>query len=495
MSPYIYLSILISYFIVILILSFIVSRNNRNSTFYNGDKKSPWFIVAFGMIGTTISGVTFISVPGEVGTSSFYYFQFVLGNVIGYILIASLLLPYYYKKKVVSIYSILEDRMGHEGYLTTSGFFIISKIIGASFRLFLASTVIHLAISQPIGIPFGISVIFCLSFIWLYTFRTGVKTVVWSDTLQTLVLLAAAFSTIIVIFHQLNESPLNILSSLTENGKIKILNFDWKSPYHFLKQFIAGIFMTLALNGFDQDIVQKNLTCKNGNLAKKNMLWFSVFFGIASFLFLFLGALLYYYAEINGIHTPEKTDQLYPLLALNYFSRFIAVMFILGITASAFSSADSAITSLTIAFCVDFLKINEEKKNNSRITRTLVHLAFTTIIFTVIMLFYYLNDESVIVSIFKAAGYTYGPILGIFIFSFFINRKPGKYSILPTFIASPLITYLITLTVTHLSDGYKFGFELIIINSLITIFILYLFSSTPNKQKPSKNENRKKLEI
>ncbi len=483
MKPYIYLSVVIAYFCVLLIISQIVNKKKQSHTFYNGDKKSPWFIIAFGMIGTTISGVTFISVPGEVGTSSFHYFQFVMGNIVGYIIIATFLIPFYYKKKVISIYSVLEEKIGQEGHLATSGLFIISKIIGASFRLFLASLVIHLAISEPLGIPFSISVLFCLVLIWLYTFRTGIKTIIWSDTLQTVALILAAVSTIFLIIHQTGIPPLSIFNDIKESETIRIFNFEWNSTNNFFKQFISGIFITLALNGFDQDIIQKNLTCRNSQLARKNMLWFSAFFGITVFVFLILGALLYYYAGIKGIEVPSKTDQLYPLLALNHLSSFVAIMFIIGISAAAFSSADSALTSLTVAFCVDFLKLPEKEGRKHNSTRTLVHLGFSILIFLVIMIFYKMNDESVVVAIFKAAGYTYGPILGIFLFSFSIKRKPFKYFIVPSLIASPFLTYFISRIAYTTLNNYKFGFELIIINAFITMLLLFIFSSPIPKLK------------
>lgn len=487
MNPYIYLSIVVAYFFVLLLVSQIVNSKKQSHTFYNGDKKSPWFIVAFGMIGTTISGVTFISVPGEVGTSSFHYFQFVMGNIVGYIIIATLLIPFYYKKKVISIYSVLKEKIGIEGHLATSGLFIISKIVGASFRLFLASLVIHLAISEPLEIPFSISVLFCLVLIWLYTFRTGIKTIIWSDTLQTVVLILAAVSTIILIIHQSAIPPLSIFNEIKESGQIKIFNFEWNSTNNFFKQFISGIFITLALNGFDQDIIQKNLTCRNSKLARKNMLWFSAFFGITVFVFLILGALLYYYAGSKGIELPAKTDQLYPMLALNHLSSFVAIMFILGISAAAFSSADSALTSLTVAFCVDFLKLPEKEGKKYNSLRTLIHLGFSIIIFFVIMAFYKMNDESVVVAIFKAAGYTYGPILGVFLFSFFVKRKPHKYFIIPSLIGSPFFTYFIS-RIVYSAFNYTFGFELIIINAFITILLLFIFSYPIPKLKLSNYE-------
>jgi SSS family solute:Na+ symporter len=476
MDPIILLLIIFVYFVMLLVVSWFTGRKNQKHTFYHGDRKSPWFVVTFGMIGTTISGVTFISVPGEVGNSAFHYFQFVMGNMVGYVLIATLLLPYYYRKNVISIYSVLENRMGKEGYLTTSGFFILSKVIGAAFRLFLAALVLYMAISKPLGISFAITTLLCLMVIWLYTFKSGIKTVVWSDTLQTVIFITAVVITIIFITQQLNLSASKITSLLADRPETRIFEFDWRSPQNFFKQFVAGIFMTIALNGFDQDIVQKNLTCRNEKKARKNMLWFSFWFGFTVFLFLTLGALLYYYAEAKGISLPGKSDQLYPLIALNYLGGFAAILFILGISAAAFSSADSATTALTTTFCVDFLKLDQKTHTGNNRTRNLVHLGFSLLIFAVIMLFYKMNNESVVTAIFKAAGYTYGPILGVYLFSFFIPRVPVRYSILPICIASPFLTYLTTILTGHIWQGYKFGFELIVLNSVITLILLIVFS-------------------
>lgn len=479
MQPLTLLFFFIGYFGVLLILSFFVGRKNQWSSFFNGDRKSPWFMVAFGMVGATLSGVTFISVPGEVGNSSFHYFQFVLGNFVGYIIIATLLLPYYYRKNIYSIYSVLEEKLGQEGYLTTSGFFILSKVIGAAFRLYLAAIVIYMAITQPLGISFGITVLICLALIWLYTVKSGIKMVVWSDTLQTLVLIVAVVASIIALMNQFELPSSKILENVFKESHTKIFEFDWRSPNNFLKQFIAGIFMTIALNGFDQDIIQKNLTCKNSNKARTNMLVFSGMFVLTVFLFLTLGALLYYYAQNNAIPIPERTDELFPAIALNHLGKVVAVLFILGISAAAFSSADSATTALTTTFSIDFLKIERIKKQNQSIVRNLVHLAFSLIIFAVILLFYKVNEQSVVVAIFKAAGYTYGPILGVFTFAFFIKRVPTRKFIVPTCIVSPIITYLVTLWLNRLLNGYRFGFELIILNALITVVLLILFSKKP----------------
>lgn len=483
MKPISLLIIFMSYFAVILGISIFIGRKNKISSFYNGDRKSPWFIVAFGMVGATLSGVTFISVPGEVGNSSFNYLQFVLGNFVGYLIIALFLLPFYYRKNIYSIYTVLHEKMGKQGYLTTSGFFILSKIVGAAFRLYLAAMVIQMAISNPLNIPFSITVFVCLLLIWLYTVKSGIKAVVWSDTLQTFVLLLAVIITITTLVHQLGDTQIYSLGQILQKSDIKVFNFDWHSSNNFFKQFIAGIFITIALNGFDQDIVQKNLTCKNSKKAKTNMLVFSGMFVFTVILFLMLGALLYFYAQQQGLAIPEKTDQLFPLIALNHLGNSVTILFVLGISAAAFSSADSATTALTTAFSIDFLKIDKKAPKKQVKTRNKVHIAFSLVLFVVIMAFYHLNNESVVIAIFKAAGYTYGPILGVFVFAFFVPRFPKPKFIVPICILSPIITFLLTLFIQKIVAGYKFGFELIVVNALITLVGLLIFSTKNNDVK------------
>ncbi|MDA3880040.1 MAG: sodium:solute symporter [Prolixibacteraceae bacterium] len=483
MRPQILLILFIGYFIVLLTISFFTGRNNSSKTFFTGDRKSPWFIVAFGMVGATLSGVTFISVPGEVGNSAFHYLQFVMGNFVGYLIIALFLLPFYYKQNIVSIYTVLSHKMGQQGYLTTSGFFILSKIIGAAFRLYLAALVIYMAIAQPLGLSFGITVLVCLLLIWIYTAKSGIKTVVWSDMVQTIVLLSAVIATIITLKNQLSMDVSELSNALVNSDRTKIFNFDMHSPNNFIKQFISGIFITIALNGFDQDIIQKNLTCKNFNKAQKNMVVFSIMFIITVLIFLVLGALLFIYAEFNNIEIPANSDQFFPLIALTHLGPAITILFTLGISAAAFSSADSATTAMTTAFSVDFLKIEKKDEKSQKLIRKLVHLGFNLILFAVIYLFYKMNNDSVVVAIFKAAGYTYGPILGVFVFSFFIKRIPRQKLILPICILSPIITYTITLLAYKYLNNYEFGFELIIVNSLLTIILLTLFSEKERNVK------------
>jgi solute:Na+ symporter, SSS family len=477
MQAHTLLLIFAAYFGVLVLISTLTGRKTNSTSFYNGNRRSPWFVVAFGMIGATLSGVTFISVPGEVGNSSFHYFQFILGNFAGYLVIAVFLLPYYYQKNVFSIYTVLKTKMGNQGYLASSGFFILSKIIGAAFRLYLAALVIHMAIAAPLNIPFGLTVMICLGMIWVYTVHAGIKTIVWSDTLQTFMLILAVVMTIVTIFRQLGIPLEQLIEQIISQQQIRIFESNWQSPNNFFKQFFAGFFMTIALNGFDQDIVQKNLTCRNSAKARKNMLVFSLMFVFTVILFMMLGALLYHFAQTQQLVLPEKSDQLFPLIALNHLGKGVAILFILGISAAAFSSADSATTSLTTAFSIDFLKLDQRNEKRQVSIRKLVHLVFTLIIFGVIMLFYQMNNESVVIAIFKAAGYTYGPILGVFIFAFFINRIPKSKFIVPICLLSPIFTYLFTLFVKTVWDGYKFGFELIMINGAITILLLIIFSA------------------
>jgi solute:Na+ symporter, SSS family len=470
---------LAGYFLLLMLISHFTSRKSKQSAFFDGEKKSPWYIVAFGMIGATISGVTFVSVPGEVANSAFHYFQFILGNLVGYIFIAYVLLPFYYQKKVTSIYSVLEERTGQQGQQVTSGFFILSKLIGAGFRLFLATMVLHMAITETLGIPFWATVLICLLVMWLYTFRSGIKTVVWTDTLQTVVLIGAVVATLTVLFKQIEMPAIEVIEKVQASSFSRIWEWDWKSPNNFFKQFLSGIFMTVALNGLDQDIMQKNLTCRNGAKARKNMVWFSFLFVATVALFLFLGALLQVYGIEKGLKLPDKTDQIFPFIALNHLGFFVKLSFLLGITAAAFSSADSATTALTTAFCVDFLKLEKQSSPQSKKVRMIVHASFIVCLFILIVAFHRFNDQSVVVSIFKAAGYTYGPIVGIFLFAFLFSRNIKRWAIFPVFIVSPLLTFLVD-WLAKLYTQYRFGFELIVLNALFTLTFLLLFSQKRN---------------
>ena len=471
MNANIILLIFIIYFLVLLFISNLTSKKSTFTDFFNANRSSPWYLVAFGMIGTSLSGVTFISVPGEVGSSNFSYFQVVLGYLVGYYVIAKVLLPLYYKHNLISIYTYLEDRFGFYSYKAGAFFFLLSRTIGASFRLFLVAGVLQIAIFNQLGLPYFFSVLLTILLIWIYTFKGGIKTIVWTDALQTLFMLSAVIITIVIITDKMNISLYESFHMVKNSSYSNIFYFDWRAGNDFFKQFISGAFIAIVMTGLDQDMMQKNLTCKNLGDAQKNIFWFCVILVIANLLFLFLGALLYLYSESVNFQLPTSTDDLYPLLALNELGFLTSIIFILGIIAAAYSSADSALTSLTTSFCIDFLDI--QKRNNKRKTRLLVHIGFSILLFIVILIFNEINDESVINSIFKAAGYTYGPLLGLFSFGIFTKYKIKDKFVFFVCLISPLISYLINIYSEELLFGYRFGFEILLLNGLLTFLGLY----------------------
>ncbi|MDE5420406.1 sodium:solute symporter [Labilibaculum sp. DW002] len=471
MNIWIVFSVVFGYFGLLMLISWITSRNSNNETFFTGNRKSPWYLVAFGMIGASLSGVTFISVPGEVGNTAWSYFQFVLGNFVGYFVVAQVLIPLYYRLKLVSIYSYLNQRFGIGTYKIGSFFFLVSQTIGASFRLFLVAGVLQLAFFNAFGIPFWVTVFITILLIWAYTFRGGIKTIVWTDTLQTLFMLGAVIITIIVIVKDLDLSTQGVVQVIGDSEFSSVFNWDWRSPQNFFKQFFAGIAVVIVMNGLDQNMMQKNLTCKNTKEAQKNIYWFSLSFVLANLMFLCLGVLLYVFAEQHGITLPQKTDDLYAFLALNHFGLVTGVVFLLGITAAAYSSADSALTALTTSFCVDFLKGEVTQKK-----RLGIHLMFSAIMFVVIVVFSMINDQSVVTAVFKVAGYTYGPLLGLFAFGLGSSRIVRDKWVPLICVLSPIITYMISTYSEQLLWGYRFGFELLIVNGLITFLGLVLIS-------------------
>ncbi len=478
------LSLVLGYFLVLVGISYLTSRNADTQAFFNANRKSPWYLVAFGMIGATLSGVTFISVPGEVGNSSFSYLQFVFGNVVGYWLIAGILLPLYYKLNLVSIYTFLDQRFGGSSYKTGSFFFLISKLVGAAFRLYLVAGVLQIAFFDAFNIPFTVTVIVTIALIWVYTFKGGIKTIVWTDTLQTFFLVSAVIFTIIAINNTLDFDGMGVIERISSHRTSQIFFWDWRTENNFFKQFFAGMFITIVMVGMDQDMMQKNLTCKNKKEAQKNMIVFSLSFLAAVFLFLCLGVLLYIFAGQIGISIPETTDELYPLIALNHLSLPVGIAFLLGITAAAYSSADSALTAMTTAFSVDFLNIekySEERKKRNIKKRT--HIMFSVLLIVVILVFRAISDESIVVAVFTVAGYTYGPILGLFVFGIYSKRVVKDKWVPVIGIASPVICFFISSYSEQIFNGYRFGFELLILNGLITFLGLYLFSERKNKNE------------
>ncbi len=482
MSTLLIAIIILVFFAVLMGISFLTSRNADGETFFTGNRRSPWYLVAFGMIGSTISGVTFISVPGEVGNSAWTYLQFLLGNFIGYWIIALVLIPLYYRLNLVSIYTYLDQRFGLRSYKTGAFFFLVSQTIGASFRLYLAAGVLQLAFFNDFGIPFWLTVLITLFLIWIYTYRAGIKTVVWTDSLQTFFILGAIGITIWVILNRLDLNFGDMVTVIDQHPFSRIFDWDWKSKTNFFKQFMAGVGIVLTMNGLDQNMMQKNLTCKTRKDAQKNIFWFSFAFIIANIFFLSLGVMLYYFAAQKGIDLPSRTDDLFPLLAIKYFGPLAGALFLLGILSAAYSSADSALTALTTSFCIDFLNLKPSSSKSKR-TRMLVHVGFSLLMFLVIVVFRIINNDSVVSAVFRVAGYTYGPLLGLFAFGILTKRKVRDYFVPAIGLLSPVITYIININSEAWLGGYKFGFELLILNGLIMFLGLLIFSYKDSADK------------
>jgi SSS family solute:Na+ symporter len=476
MNPYLVVGIVLGYFSILIVISLLTSRKADSQTFFTGNRKSPWYLVAFGMVGTALSGVTFVSVPGEVGNSAFSYLQFIFGNIVGFWIVAAVLLPLYYRLNLVSIYSFLEQRFGYYSHKTGSFFFLISKLIGAAFRLFIVAVVLQIGFFDAFNIPFALTVTVTISLVWVYTFKGGVKTIVWTDTLQTMFLISAVVFTIAAISKSLELNSGTLVNEIVNGSHSQIFFWDWRSGNNFFKQFIAGMFITIVIVGMDQDMMQKNLTCKNIKDAQKNMVVFSFSFLVTVFLFLCLGALLYVYANKNGIAIPKNTDDLYPLLALNYFGLPVGIAFLLGIIAAAYSSADSALTALTTSFSVDFLNIGKYEERKIQKIKRWSHLMFSVLLILVILLFKAINNESIVVAVFRVAGYTYGPILGLFVFGMYSKRMVKDKWVPLVALVSPVICFFISKYSEIIFNGYQFGFELLILNGLITIAGLQLIS-------------------
>jgi len=473
MSPLLVTFVILAYFALLFVISLFTSKNTTSDTFFIANRKSSWYLVAYGMLGVAISGITFISVPGEVGNSQFTYFQLVIGYSIAIIIVALVMLPLFYRLQVVSIYSYLEKRFGFWTYKTGAGFFLLAQTFMASFRLFLMAGVLQIALFDPLGIPFEITVLVTLLLIWLYTVRSGIKTIVITDTLQTTFLILSVMLSIWIIGRELGLSIPQLWTTIHNHPDAKIFVWEWSSPRNFFKLVLTGIFLTIVTNGIDHSVMQKHLTCPNLHESRKNMFTLAGMLLIVNLLFLGLGLLLYVYARKNGIAIPAKTDDLYPLLALKYFSTFAGIVFLLGISAAAYSSADSALTGLTTSFCIDFLNF-EKKARNSTLVRSFVHLGFSLLIFVVILLFRWLNNDSVVNAFIRISGYVYGPLFGLFVFGI-LTKKPVKDRYVPWLcIAAPVISVILYFNSEKLLWGYKFGFEMLLVNSMLTIIGLFL---------------------
>ena len=496
MSPTLLFSFVIGYFLVLLAVAWFTSKGSNNESFFIGNRKSNWMLVAFGMIGTSLSGVTFVSVPGGVGTGNFYYFQIVIGYLFGYITIAFVLLPLFYRMNLTSIYTYLEKRFGINAHKAGASFFILSRSVGATARLYLVINILQIFILDKLGIPFVVTTLVILLMILLYTFEGGVKTIIYTDTLQTTGMLVGLVVCILVIIKALGTDFSGALHLMSEKGYTQIFNTDVKAGSYFMKHIIGGMFIAIAMTGLDQEMMQKNISVKNLKDSQKNMMTFTAVLMVVNFLFLFLGGILYLFATANNITTAP--DDLFPTIALsNQFSGTIGVLFIIALISALFPSVDGAITSLTSCFCIDILGLNKsaaDEKAKKR-TRLKVHFSFAVLFFLLVLIFKFINDKLIIDFILKFAGITYGPLLGLFAFGILTKRKLKENLIWPVCIVAPMLALgldmlsspewyekklHLQLGMQGISDsifnGYKIGNELILINGLITFLGLLMIS-------------------
>jgi Na+/proline symporter len=483
MTPGLVLTIIIIYFSVLICIAVVTSRGADTHTFFTANRQSPWYLVAFGMIGSSLSGVTFISVPGNVGKIGFGYFQIVLGYLVGYWVIIGVLMPLYYRLNLISIYTYLEKRFSFWSYKTGAFFFIVSRTIGSALRLYLAATVLQLFLFDAWHVPFFITVATTLVLIWVYTFRGGVKTIVYTDAFQTIFLVSAVCITVWQISSEMGWSFSEMVSNIETSKYARMFYFDNpKETTYFWKYFIGGAFITITMTGMDQEIMQKNLTCKTLGDAQKNMFWFSLTLVVVNLLFLTLGALLYMYANANGIAIPTTTDDLYPQMALNNFGLIVGVFFLLGITASSYASADAALAGLTTSFCIDFLNFKDKPEEVKKRQKFMVHLGFSLLFLLIIVIFREINERSVIDAVLGIATYTYGPLLGLFSFGLFTRLKVRDHLVPAICVLSPLLSWLISSNSVQIFNGYKIGLEILVINGLIT-FLGLLLISKPSEER------------
>ena len=475
MSPIILSVTIIAYFVILFTISYIAGHKADNEGFFVGNRKSAWYIVAFAMIGSTISGVTFVSVPGMVQASSFSYLQMVLGFIVGQFIIAFVLVPLFYRMKLVSIYEYLENRFGTSSYKTGAWFFFISKMLGAAVRLFLVCLTLQLLIFEPFGIPFLANVILTVFIVWLYTFRGGVKSLIWTDVLKTFCLVVSVVLCIYYISSSLHLNFGGLISTISDSDLSKMLFFDdVNDKRYFFKQFLAGVFTVIAMNGLDQDMMQRNLSCKNFRDSQKNMITSGISQFFVILLFLMLGVLLYIFAGNQGIQV-EKSDELFPLIATgNYFPAIVGILFIIGLISSAYSAAGSALTALTTSFTVDILGTKGRTEEEIVKIRKRVHIGMAVIMGITIFVFNLLNNTSVIDAVYILASYTYGPILGLFAFGIFMKQQVRDKYIPLVAILSPILCFILQKNSEAWFNGYQFSYELLIFNALFTFIGLCL---------------------
>jgi len=481
LSPVIILGVVLGYFAALLGIAFYTARGATNDTFFIGKKSSKWYLVAYGMIGTSLSGVTFMSVPGAVGKSHFTYMQVVIGYLLGYIVIAFVLMPLYYRLNLTSIYTYLQSRFGNISYKTGASFFLVSRLLGASIRIFLVLNVLQVFMLDGWNIPFPVTVFVILSMILLYTYKGGVKTIVWTDTLQTTFMLLALVITVFIIRNELHLSFSGLYASLSQKGYTQVFDTDWRSKGFFIKQIISGMLITITMTGLDQEMMQKNISVRTLGESQKNMIVFSLTLLFVNALFLFLGGILYLYMTDKSIALPGHTDDVFPTIALRYLSPVAALVFVVGLVSALFPSADGAITALTSSFCIDILNIKQredlDEQQKTKLRRT-VHLivAFTFLI--AIVFFRLIHTDSVITATLKIAGYTYGPLLGLFAYGLISKRGVNDRLVPYVCIASPVLAFLLDTFSAKLFFGYQMGFEVLLVNGLITFAGLAIISKT-----------------
>ena len=477
MSPGLIFGSFLVYTIVIFFISWITSRKADNQSFFIGNRKSPWFVVAYGMIGASLSGVTFISIPGWVGSTQFSYFIIVLGYIFGYAIISLVLLPIYYKLNLTSIYTYLNNRFGNSAYKTGSVFFLISRIIGASFRMYLIVSVLQVFVFDHYNIPFWVTVVFFIILIQLYTLKGGIKTIVWTDTLQTTFMLASVIITIGLILSKMDLEAVEMINKVWNSDLSNIIVTDINSKQHFLKLFLSGIFITIVMTGLDQDMMQKNLSCKNLKDARKNMTTLSLILVPVNLIFLFLGAVLYIYTAEYNLQLPEQSDHLFPMIAFDHLGILAGIVFIIGLISAAYSSADSALTALTTSFSIDIMEYDKKYSHNENLLkrkRQTVHFLMALIIIFVIILFGLINNQAVIAQLFTLAGYTYGPLLGLYAFGLFTKIEVKDRLIPVIAIIAPVLSWIISQYSAEMFNGYEIGFELLIINGILTFIGLII---------------------
>jgi Na+/proline symporter len=483
MSPGLILGIFLIYTSILFAVTWLTARKADNQSFFIGNKVSPWFVVAYGMIGASLSGVTFMSLPGWVKETQFSYMVVVIGYLFGYFVIATVLLPLYYKLKLTSIYSYLDQRFGFWSYKTGAGFFILSRTLGASLRMYLVINVLQIFVFDAWHVPFWINVMVFILLIILYTLKGGIRTIIWTDTLQTTFMLLAVILSVIYISRNMHVSIPGLVSEVKNSSVSRMFIMDWHHERFFLKQFFSGMFITIVMTGLDQEMMQKNLSCRNIREAQKNMFTFSGILVFVNLLFLFLGALLLIYVQSRAVSV-KTSDDIFPTVALMYLGPVAGIVFLIGLISAAFPSADGALTSLTTSVSIDFLNLEKRtgiSEQSKRHIRYIVHISIALVFFVSVLMFSKLSDRAVIDKLFTIAGYTYGPLLGLYSFGLFTRRKVNDRLTPAIAIISPMICFFLSRYSQVLFNGYKFGFELLLLNGLLTFMGLLIFSSNKDK--------------